>query len=265
MTDPDCDCCAGIHPETPRDVDNPSGLPEIRRRVGTHPEFMATMLAALGRELSPGVAPLRELIDRDPDDLTIALLDSWATVSDVLTFYQERISNESYQRTATERRSLYDLAGLIGYRPSPGLAADADLVFTLDSFPQAQPVHAALQAGLKVQSVPAGSEPAQIYETTEPFQARSEWNQLRPLSRQPAVLSASTQSVTVTSDANVVPGDLVLIVDTAARPPCARSWPCTRTRTRRSSRSTWSRHRRRPRLPCPRFPPAPRPTSPARH
>ena len=213
MTGTDCDCCAGIHPETPRDVDNPSGLPEIRRRVGTHPEFMATMLAALGRELSPGVAPLRELIDRDPDDLTIALLDSWATVSDVLTFYQERISNESYQRTATERRSLYDLAGLIGYRPSPGLAADADLVFTLDSFPQAQPVHAALPAGLKVQSVPAGSEPAQIYETTEPVQARSEWNQLRPLSRQPAMLSASTQSVTVTSDANIVPGDLVLIVD----------------------------------------------------
>jgi hypothetical protein len=217
MTAADCDCCVGIHAETPREVDNPPGLPQIQRRVGTYPEFLATMFAALGRELAPGVAPLRQLADRSPDDLTIALLDAWATAADVLTFYQERISNESYRLTATERRSLYDLAQLIGYRPSPGVAAAADVAFTLDDFPQAPPVHTSLPAGLQVQSVPAAGQQPQTYETAEPIEARSEWNELRPLDRQPVALSASTRNVTVTSDANLTAGDLVLIVDTAGK------------------------------------------------
>ena len=60
------------------------------------------MLArAVGRRISRRSARLRT---RDDDDFTIALLDAWATVADVLTFYQERIANESYLRTATERR-----------------------------------------------------------------------------------------------------------------------------------------------------------------
>src|SRR5262249_34721876 len=142
-------------------------------------------------------------------------LDAWATVADVITFYQERISNESYRRTATERRSLYELARLIGYRPGPGLAAAVDLTFMLDDFPQAPPVHTDLPAGLKVQSVPVASEPAQIYETIEPAVARSEWNELRPLGRQPTVLPAPAPSVTVAIDAGIVPGDPVLIVDAA--------------------------------------------------
>src|SRR5262249_31037677 len=144
---------------TPRAVTNPPGLPAIERRTGTHADFLATMLADVGRR-----GALRELAVRTPDDLTVALLDAWATVADVLTFYQERIGTESYRRTATERRSLYEMARLIGYQPGPGLAASVDLAFTLDAFPGAPPVHTQLPAGLKVQSVPVADEPAQIFE-----------------------------------------------------------------------------------------------------
>ena len=42
---------------------------------------------------------------------------------DILTFYQERLANESYLRTATQLRSLTELARLIGYQPAPGVAA----------------------------------------------------------------------------------------------------------------------------------------------
>jgi len=46
---------------------------------------------------------------RADDDFAIGLLDAWAVVSDVLTFYQERIANESYLRIATaERRSVLE-------------------------------------------------------------------------------------------------------------------------------------------------------------
>ena len=66
------------------------------------------------------------------DDPTIALLDAAATVLDVLTFYQERIANEGFLRTATERRSVLELARAIGYELGPGVAASTWLAFTLE-------------------------------------------------------------------------------------------------------------------------------------
>ena len=80
---------------------------------------------------------LQGLKTRDDDDFSIALLDATATMADVLTFYQERIANESYLRTATERRSLLELARLIGYELRPGVAASAFLAFTMDDTPGA--------------------------------------------------------------------------------------------------------------------------------
>ena len=45
---------------------------------------------------------LAKLGTRDSDDFSIALLDAWAVTSDVLAFYNERLANESYLRTARE-------------------------------------------------------------------------------------------------------------------------------------------------------------------
>src|ERR1035438_8476224 len=67
---------------------------------------------------------------RDP---AIALLDAWAVVADVLTFYQERIANEGYLPTATERRSLLELARLVNYTLRPGVSASVYLAFTVQS------------------------------------------------------------------------------------------------------------------------------------
>ena len=53
-------------------------------------------------------------------------------MADVLTFYTERYGNESYLRTATQRQSVVDLAALVGYEPSPGVAANTSLAFTID-------------------------------------------------------------------------------------------------------------------------------------
>ena len=63
----------------------------------------------LGRS-APGIYSLSALTTRESDDPAIALLDAWAVAGDVLTFYQERIANEGYLRTATERRSIRELA-----------------------------------------------------------------------------------------------------------------------------------------------------------
>ena len=51
----------------------------------------------------------------------------------MLSFYNERIANELFLRTARERDSVLRLVALIGYRPRPGLAATAMLAFALDA------------------------------------------------------------------------------------------------------------------------------------
>src|SRR5947207_10002320 len=155
----DCGCCEGITAIVPAEVFNRPGQLQVRYRTGTHGEFLTSALSALS---GPGFAPLRELTTRDPDDFTIALLDSWAVVADVLSFYQERLANESYLQTATERRSILELARLIGYRLRPGVASSVYLAFSLE------PDHnVPVPAGTRAQSVPGPGELPQSFETSD--------------------------------------------------------------------------------------------------
>ena len=113
---------------TPARRDNAPELSALAFRVGTYGSFKTTMLAALARQPS-----LRLLTTREDDDPAIGLTDAWATVLDVLTFYQERIASEGFLRTATERRSVLELARSIGYELRPGVAAGTFLAFTLET------------------------------------------------------------------------------------------------------------------------------------
>jgi len=58
-----------------------------------------------------------------PGDLGLQILEWWAYLADVLTFYNERIANEAYLQTAQFPDSIAGLVGLLGYVPAPGLAA----------------------------------------------------------------------------------------------------------------------------------------------
>src|SRR5258708_709001 len=127
-----CGCCAGVTRETPQLINNRPALSAIVYRVGTYGTFDASMLAALSRPSLPALGQLRT---RDSSDFSIALLDAWAVALDILTFYQERFANEAYLRTAVEQRSVFELARLVGYMPSPGVAASDVLAFTLSSAP----------------------------------------------------------------------------------------------------------------------------------
>ena len=81
-----CGCCEGIEQLTPIAIANRPGLNALIYRAGTHASFMETMLACLSASDFP---QLRGLTIRTADDPSIALLDAWATVADVLTFYQD--------------------------------------------------------------------------------------------------------------------------------------------------------------------------------
>src|SRR5207253_1145261 len=97
-----------------------------------------------------------------------------AWVGDVLTFYQERVANESFLGTAVFRESVARLAALLDYVPAPGVAASTELVFELDSGKTAE-----LPAGLRVQSAPRPGESAQTFETSAPLRASARLNAVR--------------------------------------------------------------------------------------
>ena len=222
----DCGCCEGISGETPARVENRPGLSAIAYRAGTHAQFKETMLARLSGSRQ---GALRAFTTRTDEDFTVSLLDAWAVVADVLTFYQERIANESYLRTATERLSVAELARLIGYQLRPGVSASVQLAFTVEDAPGAlgpaanlgssaqvvleTPPPVPVPAGVKVQSIPGPGEKAQTYETAEAIEARPEWNAIRPRLARPQQLTTTMGSVVLSGAAtNVQKGDTLLLV-----------------------------------------------------
>ena len=58
------------------------------------------------------------------------LLESFAFVGDVLTFYQDNQAIESRWSTATQRRNLINMAKLIGFTPESAAAAQTDVTLT---------------------------------------------------------------------------------------------------------------------------------------
>lgn len=187
--------------------DTSPGLPALRRRAGTSGDFAATMAARLTR--SPALA---DLTTREESDPTIALVDAWSAVLDVLAFYTERLADESYLRTATEGRSLGELAHSVGYRPGRGRASATVLAFHLEDAAGA-PAVVPVPAATRVASLPGPGELPQTYETTADLIARPAWNAMPALARVPQRIVPGATSVHVEGlRSDLAVGDAVLLV-----------------------------------------------------
>jgi hypothetical protein len=222
-----CGCCAGTSVQTPQLETNLSGLRSISYRVGTWATFKESMLARLSSSDYPALAGLKT---RDDDDFTIAYLDACAVVLDILTFYQERLANESYSRTAVQLQSLIELSRLIGYQPSPGVSASVYLAFSLITAPGQPPDQSApaitIPAGTQVQSVPAQGQTPQTFETSADIQAKPDWNALPVLTGQPWVPQIGDRGVYLQGTATQLqPGDLILVVgNERLNSPSSENW-----------------------------------------
>ena len=190
-----CGCCEGP-PEAPQRRYNQAGLSALVYRLGTQPQLLQRMKARLHLYRLPDgdfadQRPLAALATRASDEPAIALLDAWATVGDVLSFYQERIANEGFLRTAVERRSVLELARAIGYELNPGVSAETFLSFLVDDA-EGAPTEAIVAAGTPVQSIPAAQEELpQTFETSQELVAKLRWNAMQPRLLHPQSLSAS--------------------------------------------------------------------------
>jgi len=197
-----CGCCEGIEKLTPLPIANRPGLQALAYRVGTHASFLETMLARLSDlqfkddQGNPIRNPLLALKTRAAEDPAIALVDAWATAADVLTFYQERIANEGYLLTATERRSILELANLVGYRLRPGVAASVYLAFNMEKDFEGE-----IPSSTRAQSIPGPGELPQTFETAEPLFGKTVWNELKPRMSRPQRITLAASDTDDDTDA----------------------------------------------------------------
>lgn len=164
-----CGCCeSGLVPFS-AEIQNRPGLSAIEYRTGTFGSFRLAILERLAQ-----TPELSALSTRLTDDYAVTIVELWAAVADILTFYQERVANESFLRTAVQRDSLLRLVRLIDYELAPAVSATAPLAFTLE-----RGATASIPTGTRVQSVPAQGETPQKYETTAVVSADARMNALR--------------------------------------------------------------------------------------
>jgi hypothetical protein len=143
---------------------NPPGRPFIAYRVGDFVSFRRSLLTGSDVEVQlkawrPGAA----------GDLALQMIEWWAYVGDVLTFYNERIANESYLRTADLAEGVRRLVRLLGYRPRPGIAATGTLAALVTGH---APV--TLPVGFPVDSKPGPGQEPQTFELDEEVTALPE-------------------------------------------------------------------------------------------
>jgi hypothetical protein len=99
-----------------------------------------------------------------PGDLGLQVLEWWAYIGDILTFYNERVANEDYLRTSQFPPSVAGLVALLGYQPAPGLAAVGQIAAVRGHSHLAEPL--VLPEGMQIVSSASAAVPAQIFEVT---------------------------------------------------------------------------------------------------
>lgn len=104
---------------------------------------------------------LPEWTSRSPSDFGIVLIELFAYVGDILSFYGDRIANEAFLPTAVLRSSVLAIAKMLDYRPTLNLAATTSLTFTVRSGAGA----VTIPAGTQVSTVPAAGQTAIVFET----------------------------------------------------------------------------------------------------
>ena len=149
-------------------------LPHRDARVNPSPDGYPHA-AHLPPPSGPALAALRT---RAQDDAAIALLDAWATVADVLTFYQERIANEGFLRTATERRSVLELARRSATSCSP--ASPRRRTGLHRGGRTGRSGHSEGRSRDAGPEHPRPDQAAAAFETSDDLVAKAGWNELRP-------------------------------------------------------------------------------------
>ena len=209
------------------------GLTRLPRQVGTFAEFRRALLRGASLRTTALLAKhplwaLRYLTESDrkglkksldaigqwhgrhPQDFGILLLEMWAYVCDLTSFYDDVLAHESFVRTARRRTSLRKLVDLLGYIPRPPVAA----LTKLAAFADGRQV-VSLPIGTAFRSGAFSGNPPQVFELDEETKIHPLLNDwpllpLRPVTFGPNGGSRETFLCELGS-VSVNEGDLVLV------------------------------------------------------
>lgn len=185
-----------------------AGLAEIPRQIGSFADFRASMLSKI-RDY-PALSHWRPC---GQEDLGLMLLEMWAYMLDVQSFYDEVLGHEMWIGTARQRSSVRKLIDLLGYVPRPAVAAVASLALTIEGRKSIL-----LEAGTGFRSGAFNGLPPQIFETTNGSNLHplnNSWQVIAP--KQTTLLpggdafDTSFPTLLVRRDTLLKSGDLVLI------------------------------------------------------
>jgi predicted phage baseplate assembly protein len=189
---------------------NLAGQSELHWRTAPHGVALARMRSWLAGDSQP--LDIRSLSHQGTDDPALALLDAWAVVTDVVSFYTERIAQEGFLRTATERDSVRQQARTLGYELRPGVSAQAELSFDVETAPGAPEV-VVVPAGTPVQTVPAPGKLPQTFETATELEAHRSWNSVAAYDRVAQPFGYGVDTIWLdTTTSGVTADDRVLVV-----------------------------------------------------
>jgi len=167
-TKPVCPCDAA----NPNPIANLPGLSQIVFRAGDFNFFRRALLTPLlndsGQPVEVSLPAWQSGVGADPSvvDLAVMMAEWWAYLSDILTFYNERIANEDYLRTAYLPETPAELIRLLGYRPRPIIGAEGTLAaLVAKSILPGQTV--ILPKGLQFQSKPGPGGAPQTFELAQ--------------------------------------------------------------------------------------------------
>jgi hypothetical protein len=172
MTDVKCPDDAVVHPRVPSNI---AGLAMIAYRVGDYTTFRRALLSARPNEVA--------LLGWHPTasgDLAVQLLEWWAYLADILTFYNERALSEALLRTARQPENVRRIVRLLGYRPRPGIGATGVVAALTDS-----PRPFVLPHGMPIQGSVDSNEPPQVFELDDDVEVGLVGQRLRRSARFP--------------------------------------------------------------------------------
>ncbi len=172
-------------------ITNPPFKSSIDYRIGDYNTFRKAMFSLIRKNalLGGAIAPRA-----DKRDYGAALVDMWAYLCDILTYYQERIANESFLRTSKLKESVIELLYLVDYLPQRGSSASTLVRFVANEkkvplspnspSPLPPTSHSTessviIPRGFKIRSVPAKGQEAIIFETDESILITSDHNLMK--------------------------------------------------------------------------------------
>jgi hypothetical protein len=220
-----CPCEVFVHP---RPIVNAAGLDRIAYRPGDYASFRHALLLA-----RPGEQALAGWHPSEGSDLGLQLLEWWALLSDILTFYSERAASEAYLRTAVLPESVRRLVGLLGYRPRPAIGAQGMVAALLSG-----PSKITLPAGFPLQSKPPPGKQPQTFEVdadttvVPPDAVPADPPPDDQLGGRSSVLAAGVPTVKVHDQLLLLEREgshwALITVDSLTPEPDPRGKPCTR-------------------------------------